>query len=192
MTTATPLKHDFQCFPSPTPPDPPDIATSVIFARDCGSGRVTIDRRGRPRINYWPDAATRAHVLDVSNSKFEHMFIDVAERFAQGPLLQCTCLCMPGLQPTHTDTKHSTQHKTHNTQHTQQGMELALRAYMAAGAESVTLPHAFGHLTVRREQGPAAFEAMIAEARRVGIQLYDMPLMSAHQMGSCRMGGSPR
>ena len=71
-------------------------------------------------------------------------------------------------------------------------MELALRAYMAAGAEAVTLPHAFGHLTARREDGPEAFEAMIREARRGGVALHDMPMLSAHQMGSCRMGASPR
>lgn len=112
-----------------------DIATAVVFARDCGGGRVMVDAQGRPRIHYWPDEDTRKHILE--------------------------------------------------------GMELALRAYMAAGARSVTLPHSFGHLTATRDQGPEGLEAMIRQAHAGGVRLYDMPLLSAHQMGSCRMGGSP-
>ena len=70
-------------------------------------------------------------------------------------------------------------------------MELALRAYAAAGADMVMLPHSHGHLVAMRDEGPEGLEAMIARAYKEGIQLYDMPLLSAHQMGSCRMGGSP-
>ncbi|GBF98468.1 long-chain-alcohol oxidase-like [Raphidocelis subcapitata] len=113
-----------------------DIAVSVIFARDRGGGRVTVDGRGRPRVHYWPTPETARSVLE--------------------------------------------------------GMELALRAYMAAGAESVTLPHAFGHLVAHRDQGEAGLEAMIADAYATGVEKFDMPLFSAHQMGSCRMGSSPR
>ncbi len=71
-------------------------------------------------------------------------------------------------------------------------MELALRSYWAAGAASVTLPHAFGHLTATREQGQEGLEEVIRAAYKEGVKMYDMPLLSAHQMGSCRMGGSPR
>ncbi|KAI8471477.1 MAG: hypothetical protein J3K34DRAFT_520556 [Monoraphidium minutum] len=113
-----------------------DTAASVVFARDQGSGRVTIDGRGRPRLHYWPDAATRKSILE--------------------------------------------------------GMELALRAYMAAGAKKVVLPHAHGHLVATREQGQRGLDEMIRAAHAGGIHRFDMPLFSAHQMGSCRMGGSSR
>lgn len=73
-STATPSNPS--CNPSrPTPAHPharttpaSDNATSVVFARDCGSGRVTIDAQGRPRIHYWPSPDTRKHIIEVSAS----------------------------------------------------------------------------------------------------------------------------
>lgn len=43
-----------------------------------------------------------------------------------------------------------------------------MRAYMAAGAESVLLPHAFGDLVAHRDQGQPGLDAMIAKAYRAG------------------------
>jgi hypothetical protein len=40
-------------------------------------------------------------------------------------------------------------------------MELALRAYIAAGAKEVTLPHAFGHLVTTADQGGRGLEELI-------------------------------
>ena len=42
-----------------------DIATSVVFARDTGSGRIAIDAKGRPRVHYWPAKETQQNVLKV-------------------------------------------------------------------------------------------------------------------------------
>lgn len=42
----------------------------VVFTRDTGSGRVSIDREGRPVISYWPCPTTRKHLMEVGEGVF--------------------------------------------------------------------------------------------------------------------------
>jgi hypothetical protein len=41
------------------------VLQAVVFTRDSGSGRVSIDREGRPVITYWPCDVTRQHMVEV-------------------------------------------------------------------------------------------------------------------------------
>lgn len=45
---------------------------------------------------------------------------------------------------------------------------------------------------VDENHSPAAFEAYLASVRARGIQKYKMTVLTAHQMGTCRMGTSPK
>jgi NADPH-dependent 2,4-dienoyl-CoA reductase/sulfur reductase-like enzyme len=75
-----------------------------------------------------------------------------------------------------------------------QGTILAARALHAAGAARVTVPHAVEQWDVRfnpcdpQEVQQQQLEALAERMREVGVQKYDIPLFSAHQTGSCRMG----
>ncbi|WIA29237.1 hypothetical protein OEZ86_011745 [Tetradesmus obliquus] len=79
------------------------------------------------------------------------------------------------------------------------GIELAVRALAAAGACRILLPNNCLNWDVRfdpeaaPEARAATLEAFIAQLRRRGVYpKYGLQLLSAHQMGSCRMGSSPR
>lgn len=112
-------------------------ALFIIVCRDRGSGRdsdcrITIDKKGRPRIHY-------------------------------------------SLSPT-------------DAEHIQQGIEAALRVMAAAGAVEVGTLHAglpYFHLT----GNDTDFEAYLRRVRRAGTAPNRLGLFSAHQMGTCRMGG---
>jgi choline dehydrogenase-like flavoprotein len=137
----------------------PDIALSLVFARDGGAGgRVTLGKGGRPALDYWPRERDQQSMLD--------------------------------------------------------GLELCVRAAVAAGACEVFLPHnALGRLRlsapgVKVAQAAAArggnsaglsldaakradaeaLEAYVARMRQLGVPKYDLAVLSAHQMGSARMG----
>lgn len=82
---------------------------------------------------------------------------------------------------------------------TLQGLELAARAHAAAGASRLLVPHSSCRdlaITLpppsAPEQRAAAVEAFVAALWRAGVEPWGLPLFSAHQMGSCRMGSDPR
>jgi len=61
-----------------------------------------------------------------------------------------------------------------------------VRIHAAAGAEEITVGHRGGHL---RWTSGEDLEAFIDSVRAVPAA--QLPLFSAHQMGSCRMGSDP-
>eukprot|EP00775_Hariotina_reticulata_P007933 gene7933-8129_t len=78
------------------------------------------------------------------------------------------------------------------------GIELAMKALLAAGAVRVTAPNADGAWDLQLdpsqplEQRLKNLDDLVRLMRKTGIRKYDFPLFSAHQMGSCRMGSSPQ
>jgi choline dehydrogenase-like flavoprotein len=77
-----------------------------------------------------------------------------------------------------------------------EGAEKALRILEAAGAAKISVGQFNAPIPLPPQSDPegraAAIEKIIADVRRIGFPLYKVPLYSAHQMGSCKMGTDPR
>jgi choline dehydrogenase-like flavoprotein len=79
-----------------------------------------------------------------------------------------------------------------------QGIVLAMKALLAAGAVKVSAPNSDGAWNLPLdpsqplEERLSKLDNLVKRMRKTGIQKYDFPLFSAHQMGSCRMGSSPK
>ncbi len=73
-------------------------------------------------------------------------------------------------------------------------MELSARAAAAAGAQIIRTPHAHAPVYTAQDDTPdrALLERFIKDDIWRGVRPCDLPLFSAHQMGSARMGASPR
>jgi choline dehydrogenase-like flavoprotein len=112
-------------------------AAFIVLVRDVRGGRVRVDRRGEPIVEYTPDARTHA-------------------------LLR-------------------------------RGVAVAARVHLAAGAREVLSLHSRRHQLVAA-RGPATpeAEALYERLARSPLTRNWSALFSAHQMGSCRMGGSAR
>mmetsp|Transcript_101273 Transcript_101273/g.179956 ORF Transcript_101273/g.179956 Transcript_101273/m.179956 type:complete len:718 (-) Transcript_101273:86-2239(-) len=84
----------------------------------------------------------------------------------------------------------------HDRQSLLEGAEKALRILEAAGAEKIGVgqlnePVLLPPLSEAKARA-ARLEKLIEEVRHIGFPLYKVPLFSAHQMGTCRMGTDPR
>lgn len=69
--------------------------------------------------------------------------------------------------------------------HVLRGLQEAARLHLAAGAELIYLP---GPVLFETRDGSAKLEALLAELRSA-CEPHRLFLMTAHQMGTCRMGG---
>ncbi|MEM6337054.1 MAG: GMC family oxidoreductase, partial [Bacteroidota bacterium] len=77
----------------------------------------------------------------------------------------------------------------YDRKHLLAGIAGAARVHVASGAEEILFPH--NQLPVyRTSDGEAELERMIAEMPKWGWKPNQVPLFSAHQMGTCRMGGT--
>ncbi len=72
--------------------------------------------------------------------------------------------------------------------HLVRGLQEAARIHHAAGAEAIYLP---GGRRFERAEGQARLEALLAEMPSWPWDGNRMFMMTAHQMGTCRMGGNP-
>mmetsp|Transcript_38402 Transcript_38402/g.99356 ORF Transcript_38402/g.99356 Transcript_38402/m.99356 type:complete len:722 (-) Transcript_38402:193-2358(-) len=77
-----------------------------------------------------------------------------------------------------------------------QGLEKALRLFEAAGAEQIVLPQFDEPVILPPLSDPKGrekvLERIIKETQDIKFPLYKVPLFSAHQMGTCRMGTDRR
>ncbi|KAF8931392.1 hypothetical protein EDD21DRAFT_352259 [Dissophora ornata] len=83
----------------------------------------------------------------------------------------------------------------HDTASLDEGIDYSLRLLVAAGAKSVwTTQRNVDPFVVNPALGydDPAFEKYLAEVKRVSVKVGSTFLGAAHQMGSCRMGSSPK
>ncbi len=73
--------------------------------------------------------------------------------------------------------------------HLQKGLLEALKIHQASGAKEIYSPH--NALVRFVNDGSQDFGAFLADVESRGLKPNDFPLFSAHQMSSCRIGGSP-
>jgi len=77
-----------------------------------------------------------------------------------------------------------------------EGVTRAVRILEAAGVERIFAPQLPEVVKLPPTSDPKArnvvIEDIIAQVRRIGLQPGTVPLFSAHQMGSCRMGVTPK
>ena len=109
------------------------MANVIVLTRDYHSGRVIVDRKGIPHLDY------RVHPYDLA--------------------------------------------------HLQKGLVEALRVHHAAGAKTVYTGHNAQYSYSRGQNG--SFDAFIRRVENAGLHPNAYALFSAHQMSSCRIGGSP-
>ncbi|XP_044468905.1 long-chain-alcohol oxidase FAO4A-like [Mangifera indica] len=74
----------------------------------------------------------------------------------------------------------------------QRGLEKMLRILAAAGAEEIGTHHAKGRKLNVKQVSAHEFERFVKEESSRPLRGLSMPLCSAHQMGSCRMGIDPK
>ena len=77
---------------------------------------------------------------------------------------------------------------TFDRDHLLRGVAEACRIHLAAGAEEVYFPHNTAP-TYQRVHGEAELERLLADIPSWGWKANRFPLFTAHQMGTCRMGG---
>jgi len=75
--------------------------------------------------------------------------------------------------------------------HLLRGIAEACRIHLAAGAEEVYFPHNSAP-TYQRVHGEAELEKFLADIPSWGWKANRFPLFTAHQMGTCRMGGDAK
>ncbi|KAK4557380.1 hypothetical protein RGQ29_007223 [Quercus rubra] len=72
------------------------------------------------------------------------------------------------------------------------GLEKILRILTAAGAEEIGTHHCKGKTLNVKNVGSTEFERFVKEESSRALRGLSMPICSAHQMGSCRMGVDPK
>ncbi|MEP0547189.1 MAG: GMC family oxidoreductase N-terminal domain-containing protein [Rhodothermales bacterium] len=80
---------------------------------------------------------------------------------------------------------------TFDRDHLLRGIAEACRIHLAAGAEEVYFPHNTAP-TYQRVHGEAELERFLADIPNWGWKANRFPLFTAHQMGTCRMGGDAK
>ncbi|XP_016447438.2 long-chain-alcohol oxidase FAO4A [Nicotiana tabacum] len=71
------------------------------------------------------------------------------------------------------------------------GLEKMLRILAAAGAEEIGTQHGKGRSLKVKDASLKEFERFVKEESSIEIGNHSVPICSAHQMGSCRMGVDP-
>ncbi|XP_054808760.1 LOW QUALITY PROTEIN: long-chain-alcohol oxidase FAO4A-like [Prosopis cineraria] len=92
----------------------------------------------------------------------------------------------------HSPTSISYQMKEADEKNLQKGIEKVLRILAAAGAEEIGTHHSKGRTLKVKEVSYHEFEKFVKKESSRALRDLSTPLCSAHQMGSCRMGTSPK
>ncbi|CAM8891292.1 unnamed protein product [Rhodiola kirilowii] len=97
-----------------------------------------------------------------------------------------------GTGTVHSTTSISYQMKETDIEILSKGLEKVLRILTAAGAEEIGTHHCQGRKLNVKKASSQEFEKFVKEESRRAVQDFPRPIWSAHQMGSCRMGNTPK
>ncbi|EFN52938.1 hypothetical protein CHLNCDRAFT_137296 [Chlorella variabilis] len=164
----------------------PEACVVRVLVRDQDAGRVTVDRSGRPRIHYTLSKRDEASMVKGVELGLRCMA-------AAGATAVLTLLNSPvgRFTFTHPVAAQATGSSGGSGGLGSPSAGAPTSAAPAGGGGGAAAPRAAPSLP-GSAGGGEEFERYLADVARAGIPPLQTPQFSAHQMGTCRLGGDPK
>lgn len=159
----------------------------IIIARDREGGEVTVDEDGVARINYTISKHDQETLTQgILRACDIHMMAGASKI---GTVQRNVPMFEPGVTPSQ-----SLSNTIKQSPHTAPTISESCKDEQGRVLpESTAIPSTSTPVeAVPRNLSDPAYVAWRAQVAKVGAQPYTLPIGSAHQMGSCRMGSAPR